>query len=70
MGPIGVRRPYRRKGLASVLIAQSFKVLKDFGMTEAVLSTDSENPTGALHLYEKMGFSSAKQSTVYCKPMD
>lgn len=70
MGPIGVRRPYRRKGLASVLIAQSFKVLKDFGITEAALSADSENPTGALHLYEKMGFSTEKQFTTYCKPMD
>lgn len=70
MGPIGVRRPYRRKGLASALIAQSLKVLKDFGMGEVVLSTDSENPTGALRLYEKMGFSTEKQFAVYAKPMD
>lgn len=26
-------------------------------MTEVVLSTDSENPTGALRIYEKKGFS-------------
>jgi len=70
MGPIGVRRPYRRKGLASALLAQSFKVLKDFGMTEATLNVDSENLTGALQLYEKMGFSPIKQFTTYCKPMD
>jgi mycothiol synthase len=70
MGPIGVRRPYRRKGLASALIAQSFKVLRDFGITEVVLGADSENLTGALPLYEKMGFSTAKQFITYCKPMD
>lgn len=70
IGPIGVRRPYRRKGLASALIAQSFKALKDFGMTEAILSADSENSTGALRLYEKMGFSTEKQFTAYSKPMD
>lgn len=70
IGPIGVRRPYRRKGLASALIAQSLKGLKDFGMTEAVLNADSENPTGALQLYERMGFSTAKQFAVYRKPMD
>jgi mycothiol synthase len=69
MGPIGVRRPYRRKGLASALIAKSLKVLRDFGMTEAVLSVDSENLTGALHLYERMGFSTIKQFTTYGKPM-
>jgi mycothiol synthase len=70
IGPIGVRRPYRRKGLASALLAQSLKVLKGSGITEAVLSTDSENPTGALHLYEKIGFSTAKQFVAYCKPMN
>lgn len=70
MGPIGVRRPYRRKGLASVLIAEGFKVLKNHGITETVLGVDSENLTGALQLYEKMGFSTAKQFITYRKPMD
>jgi mycothiol synthase len=70
VGPIGVRRPHRRKGLASALIARSLQVLKDSGMGEAVLNADSENPTGALRLYEKMGFSTAKQFTTYRKPMN
>lgn len=70
MGPIGVRRPYRRKGLASALIARSLQVLKDSGMTEVALNADSENPTGALHLYEKMGFSTARQFATYSKPMN
>ncbi len=69
MGPIGVCRPYRRKGLASALMVESFRVLRDFGMTEVVLSVDLENLTGALHLYERMGFSTIKQFTAYCKPM-
>lgn len=70
MGPIGVRRPYRRKGLASALIAKSFKVLRDFGMTEVTLNVDSDSTTGASQLYETMGFSTVKQFAVYRKPMD
>lgn len=69
MGPIGIRRPYRRKGLASALIAKNFEVLKEHGMTEAILAVDAENLTGALRLYEKMGFSPIEQATAYRKPM-
>ncbi|MBU7012804.1 MAG: GNAT family N-acetyltransferase [Theionarchaea archaeon] len=70
LGPIGVRRPYRRKGLASVLIARSFHLLRNAGMTEAALGVDAENPEGALQLYEKMGFSTIIHSATYRKPMD
>lgn len=70
MGPIGVRRPYRRQGLASALLARSFKILKAHGMIEVALGVDSENITGAVQLYEKMGFRSVKQSATYRKPMD
>ena len=70
LGPIGVRRPYRRKGLASALLAKSLKALKDFGMTEATLNVDSESPTGAFRLYENVGFSTIKRFTTYQKPMD
>lgn len=70
MGPIGVRRPYRRKGLASALIARCCKVLKENGITEAALGVDSENLTGAVSLYENMGFSIVKKSITYRKPME
>ncbi|NIM96800.1 MAG: GNAT family N-acetyltransferase [candidate division Zixibacteria bacterium] len=67
---IGVRRPWRKRGLARALIARSFKVLKDQGMTEAALSVDAENITGALGLYESMGFRTVKRHTTFRKPMD
>jgi hypothetical protein len=34
------------------LIARTFKILKDHGMTEAALIVDAENLSGALHLYQ------------------
>ncbi len=67
---ISVRRPWRKKGLARALIARSFKLLKDKGMTEAALSVDAENISGALKLYESMGFRTVKRYTTYRKPLD
>jgi len=67
---ISVRRPWRRKGVARALIARSFKMLKDLGMTEAALGVDTENPNGALQLYESMGFREVKSYIFYRKPME
>ena len=67
---ICVRRPWRRRGLARALIARSFRVIKDLGMTEAALGVDAENISGALHLYKSMGFGVVKRYTTYRKPMD
>lgn len=66
---ICVRRPWRRLGLARALIARSFQVLKDQGMTEAALGVDAENISGALRLYQSMGFQVVKQHTAYRKPL-
>lgn len=67
---ITTRRPWRRKGLARALIARSFKVLKERGMTEAALAVDAENISGALKLYEDLGFRTVKRHTTYRKPLD
>ena len=66
---ICVRRPWRRQGLARALIARSFQVLKDQGMTEAALGVDTENPSGAFQLYTSMGFRKVKGHATYRKPM-
>ena len=67
---ITTRRPWRRRGLARALIARSFQVLKERGMTEAALAVDAENISGALKLYEDMGFRTVKRHTTYRKPVD
>jgi mycothiol synthase len=67
---ISVRRPWRKRGLARALLARSLKVLRYNGMTEAALTVDAENITGALGLYESMGFQTVKRLTIYHKPLD
>ena len=65
---ISVRRPWRRRGVARALIAASFPLLRARGMTEGALHVDAENPSGALLLYESMGFREVSRDTVYRKP--
>ena len=67
---ISTRRPWRKRGLAHALIARSLKLLKEKGMQEAALGVDAENLSGALHVYESMGFRQVKRQTIYIKKMD
>lgn len=67
---ISVRRPWRHRGLARALIAESFLFLRDLGMEEAALSVDAENLSGALRLYESMGFEQVKRWTDYRKNLE
>ena len=65
---ICVRRPWRKRGVASALIAENLRELKARGMTEAALGVDTENPTGALRVYEAMGFRPVQRGAAYRKP--
>jgi mycothiol synthase len=67
---ICVRRPWRKQGVAKALIAISLAALKQRGMTEAGLGVDSENTSGALHLYESMGYRVVKKGAIYRKPLN
>jgi mycothiol synthase len=66
---ISVRRPWRRRGLARALLARSLRMHRDLGMTRAALSVDSQNPAGALQLYESMGFEVVTRNATYRKPL-
>jgi ribosomal protein S18 acetylase RimI-like enzyme len=70
IGPVCVRRSWRRRGLAHALLAQSLQALKERGMTEAALGVDTQNVTGALRLYESMGFRAVKRFSLYRKPLE
>lgn len=66
--PIFVRKAWRKQGIAKALIARSFKLLKDEkGMTHARLWVDAENESGALQLYEGMGYTVTEKMTMYRK---
>lgn len=64
---ISVRRPWRRRGLARALLTRSLKMFQDMGMTEAALGVDTQNLSGALRLYESVGFQPVKKLTIYRK---
>jgi mycothiol synthase len=66
---VSVRRPWRRRGLASGLIARSMAILRDRGMAIAALGVDAENPTGALGVYERLGFRPHRTWVQYRKPI-
>lgn len=66
---ISVRRPWRKRGLARALLTRSLKMFQDMGMQEAALGVDSENLSGALRLYESVGFRPVKRMTFYRKAL-
>lgn len=67
---ISVRRPWRRQGVARALIADSLKAIRARDMTEAALGVDTENPSGALRLYEFMGFRPVKRNINFDRPLE
>jgi GNAT superfamily N-acetyltransferase len=66
---VGVRPPWRRRGLARALLAHSLRALQAQGMREAGLSTDAQYRHGALWLYESIGFQRVKRTTLRRKPL-
>jgi mycothiol synthase len=66
---LGVLREYRKQGLGTALLAQSLRVLREAGMEAAHLNADSQNLTGAIHLYEQLGFRVRKTHIAYRKVM-
>lgn len=66
---VSVRRPWRGRGLARAMVAESLRALRDEGMTSAVLGVDAENPTGALGVYEANGFLVHRKGQNFRRPM-
>lgn len=66
---LGVRRPWRGRGLGRALLVRSLAMFRDRGMTEVGLGVDAANPTGALRLYESVGFRPVERSAVWRRPL-
>jgi len=64
------RRAWRGRGLAGALVGRSLVLLRERGMTSAWLGVDADNPTGALGVYERAGFTVDLRSSAYRKPME
>ncbi len=67
---ISVQREFRKRGLARYLLTESVRMFKDMGMDHTALGVDAQNPTGALHVYESVGYKVAKEFTWYRKPLE
>lgn len=67
---ISVRRPWRRRGLGRAITAESLRRLRAAGMGDAMLGVDAENPTGALGLYEGLGFEVDQRASAYVRTVE
>lgn len=67
---LGVRREFRGRGIAQALLADAMRRFAAAGMDTASLDVDSENPTGALGLYLKMGYTAVNRSIAWDKELE
>jgi GNAT superfamily N-acetyltransferase len=69
IGALGVRRPWRGKGYAKALLLHTFREFYERGMSRVTLGVDAQNPTGATHLYERVGMHVEQENVVYEKAL-
>jgi GNAT superfamily N-acetyltransferase len=69
VGILGVRRPWRRRGLGRALLLHAFEEFRGRGLARAGLGVDAESLTGAHRLYENVGMHVAARSNFYEKPL-
>ena len=66
---LGVRRPWRKKGLGLALLQQSFGEFHKRGTNTIGLGVDASNPTGATRLYQRAGMVVASEFLTYEKEL-
>lgn len=64
IGSVGTRRKWRKRGIASALIVESMRRFKAVGMDYVGLGVDASSLTGALALYERLGFQDYKTRVI------
>ena len=69
LGQVGTVKSYRGRGLARATLAKVLRKAAQTGYQRSGLGVDADNPTGALGLYERLGFSVASKWISYGLPM-
>jgi ribosomal protein S18 acetylase RimI-like enzyme len=69
VGALGVRKPWRRRGVGLALLQHIFRVFHARGERSVGLGVDSENATGATRLYERAGMHVETESVTFEKPL-
>jgi mycothiol synthase len=64
---LGVRPPWRGRGIATALLRRVFATFAVRGLARVMLNVDSENSTGAVRLYEGVGMRPLRAWDVYEK---
>lgn len=67
---VGTRRRARRRGLAALLLGGVIGSAARAGYRKVELTVDSESPTGAGRIYERVGFEPVRTSSVYQRLVD
>lgn len=62
---LGVRRPWRGRGIATALLQHAFRAFYQRGKPIVELGVDSQSPTGATQLYKKAGMAASWTNNVY-----
>ena len=68
-GQIGVLPAARGRGLAKATIAAALKAAAEGGCRRATLQVDIENVTGALGLYEGLGFTARRTQASWSRAL-
>jgi mycothiol synthase len=66
---LGVRRPWRKRGLGEALLLYSFGEYYRRGMRIVGLGVNAHNPTGAIRLYQKVKMYPASEHVTYEKEL-
>jgi mycothiol synthase len=64
---LGVRKPWRGRGLGSALLLHSFRELRARGKKRVGLGVRADNATGAVRLYERVGMTVERRIVWYSK---
>ena len=69
VGVLGVRREFRGRGLATLLLQHAFVRDRDRGLKGTQLGVDSENWSGAVALYERVGMTAVRTEQGWALPL-
>ena len=64
---VGTRRRARGRGLATTLLTDVVRAAREAGYRSVELGVDSNSPTGAVGLYERIGFAKVRTNVVYSR---
>jgi mycothiol synthase len=66
---VGVRRPWRRRGLAAAMLADVLAACGEAGFEAVNLGVDAANPSGAVGVYERVGFTVRSRYITYARAL-